>query len=195
MHDSPLAAAPSRSLEPRPKPIPAGVRAACLMMIYEPTDFIAAAKANGLKPETLRRWLHRPEVIGLLRKERAAFRAAICAGNERVLADIRDTSENAMARVHSIKALEGLDAEAVARQPGQVTPGITIRVVHQQAAPPPSGPVIDVTPPVPAVVIPVPRAIAQPVPRHDAAGHRVDDRGRPVDERGNPIFQAPKPWD
>jgi hypothetical protein len=192
MQDSPLAAGPSRSLEPRPKPIPAGVKAACLMMIYEPADFITAAKANGLKPETLRRWLHRPEVIGLLRKERAAFRAAICAGNERVLADIRDTSENAMARVHSIKTLEGLDAEAVARQPGQVSAGITIVIKGAQ----PSATIVDVTPkPVGELIAIVPRAIdAQPAPRHDAAGHRIDDQGRRVDDQGNPIFVPARDW-
>ena len=160
----PLATAPSRSLEPRPRPIPAGVKAACLMMIYEPTDFITAAKANGLKPETLRRWLHRPEVIGLLRKERAAFRAAICAGNERVLASIRDEEDgNQMARVHAIKTLEQLDTEATAHPLVPRAPGFVIIVGQSPPLP------IGQQPPAPPMMVDV-----IPVNRPDKAETDVD---------------------
>jgi hypothetical protein len=158
-------------------------------MVYDGLDFVTAGKANGIKPDHARRWMHRPEVIGLLRKERAALRAALCAANERVLADIRDTSENAMARVHSIKTLENLDEDAAARQPGQVSPGITIRIINQTAVAPP---LVDVTP-APVEVIPVPRTIDHE-PGRDAAGNRIDAQGRKVDQDGNPIFQPSKPW-
>jgi hypothetical protein len=60
-------------------------------MIHEGCDLVVAAQASGLRPDTMRRWLHRPELVGFLRRERAAFRQAICAGNEAVLAEIRVT--------------------------------------------------------------------------------------------------------
>jgi hypothetical protein len=143
----PIAASGSRSAD-RAKRIPQGVKAACLLMIEEGVDFITAAKANGLQPDTMRRWLHRPEVMGFLRRERAAFRQAVCAANESVLAEIRDDREgNQMARVHAVKTLEQLEDSEVAK-PGNVqTPGIVIVI-----SPAPEPPIVDVTPePRPAV--------------------------------------------
>jgi hypothetical protein len=152
MHNPPLASTGSRSPTARPRPIPAAVRSACQAMVHDGIGFIDAAKANGLKPDTMRRWLHRSEVVGLLRRERAAFRVAICAANEAVLASIRDDRDgNQMARVHAVKTLEGLDAEAVARQPGAATPGVVINIL-----PAPTPPVVDVTPP---RSIPVPQCV------------------------------------
>jgi hypothetical protein len=146
---APVAASGSRTSTKRQHHIPQSVKAACLLMIEEAVDFVTAAKACDLKPDTMRRWLHRPEVISFLRRERAAFREAICSANDRVLAQIRDkTDGNAMARVHAVRALEGMAEEASIR-PTNAQPGVTIRVVTivQQGAPgaPPS--TIDVTPP------------------------------------------------
>jgi hypothetical protein len=91
----------------------------------------------------MRRWLHRPELVGFLRRERAAFRQAICASNEAVLADIRDNAANSMSRVAAIKTLEQLDEETSARRAGDTpSPGIVIRVLTVL---PPAVPV-DVTP-------------------------------------------------
>jgi hypothetical protein len=112
-------------------------------MIEEAADFVTAAKACDLKPDTMRRWLHRPEVVGFLRRERAAFREAICSANDRVLAQIRDKVDgNAMARVHAVRALEGMAEEASARPTHAQQPGIVIVVRHVSPAPP----TIDITP-------------------------------------------------
>ena len=97
-------------------------------MVENGADFISAAKSNGLQPQTMRRWLGRAECIAFLRKERARFRATICAQNEAVLAEIRDDRDgNQMARVHAIKTLEQLDEDASLRRTGELpTPGVTI---------------------------------------------------------------------
>jgi hypothetical protein len=96
----------------------------------------------------MRRWLHRPEVISFLRRERAAFREAICSANDRVLAQIRDkTDGNAMARVHAVRALEGMAEEASTRPANAQQPGVVIVVRHVSPAPP----TIDVTPSRPAL--------------------------------------------
>jgi hypothetical protein len=188
MHQPPLASASPRDPDKRPRPIPKGVKAACLLMVYESVDFVTAARANGLQPTTMRRWLHRPEVVSLLRKERRAHREAICSGNETALQRVRDESENSMAKIHAVRALEQLSDGDERSRPGPISPGITINIL------PASAPreLVDVTP---TVTIPVPAAIdARPEPRRDAAGNRIDDRGRPVDERGNPIFVPTRDW-
>ena len=107
----------------RPRRIPQAVKASCLRTVHEAVDFIAAAKANGLRPDTLRRWLHDPAVVGLIRRERAAFRLAICSANERVLADIRDKGENAMARVRAVQVLEGIELHIRSRPMMRSKPG------------------------------------------------------------------------
>ena len=108
--------------------LPEGVKLAIIEMVENGADFISAAKSNGLQPQTMRRWLGRAECIAFLRKERARFRATICAQNEAVLAEIRDDRDgNQMARVHAIKTLEQLDEDASLRRTGELpTPGVTI---------------------------------------------------------------------
>jgi hypothetical protein len=177
MPETPLACSAPRSPTERPKPIPAAVRQACVTMVHEGITFVAAAALHGLKPDRLRRALHRPEVILLLRRERAAFRAAVCAANEAVLASIRDEREgNQMARVHAIRTLEGLDEGAVARLPGSPSPGVTIRIVNQVAVSP--------EPSAPSRVLPSVMIDAQPAP----AGPRRDAAGNLLDKWGNRMF-------
>src|SRR5262249_4618319 len=89
------------------------------------------------------RWLGRAEAINYLRKERARFRATVCAQNEFVLAEIRDDRDgNQMARVHAVRALEQLADTEVARPSNAPSPGVTIRIINQAPQPAP----IDVTP-------------------------------------------------
>jgi hypothetical protein len=151
----PLTAAGSREPQKqRPRQLPANVRQACGLMVYgrdddedcKPLDMIEAAKAAGMKPDVLRRWLDRANVRAYLMAERRTFRAAICAGNEGALQRIRDKSANGMAVVASVRALEQLDEETNARPlDPKAQPGITIRIVHLPATTPPAP--IDRTPP------------------------------------------------
>ena len=61
--DTPFAAAPR--LPEKLRRIPPAVRAAILTMIYDAADLLGAARAHGLKPPTLRKWLHEPVCIAL----------------------------------------------------------------------------------------------------------------------------------
>jgi hypothetical protein len=116
----------------RPRPIPAKVREAISLMVYGRLDdpdcraitFIEAAHETGIKPDVMRRYLDRPEVRTLLLRERRAFRAAICSGNEAALQKVRDTAANGMAVVSAVRALEELDNP---RQPAGVAVNIGVQ--------------------------------------------------------------------
>jgi hypothetical protein len=147
MIGSPIAA--SRRTPSRAVRLPESVKLAIIEMIETGADFISAAKANGLQPQTMRRWLGRAECINFLRKERARFRATVCAQNEAVLAEIRDDREgNQMARVHAVRALEQLADSEVAKPSSAPSPGVTIRIINQQPQQAP----IDVTPMPPRII-------------------------------------------
>jgi len=140
----PFAASSGRDLSEKPRRIPKNVQLACLAMIHQGIDFIAAARANNLKPDTLRRHLSRIETITYIRRERAAFRASLCSQNEFYLAAIRNNSQNAMAATKAISILEAIDDEDRARpaRSGEVqSPGVIIRVLVPQPAP-----MVDITP-------------------------------------------------
>ena len=142
---APFAASGPRSPTERPRQIPPAVKAAASKMIYEGCDLVVAARASGLRPDTMRRWLHRPELVGFLRRERAAYRQAICSGNEHALKSIRDEpGGNAVAKVNSIKCLEDMNEEGSLRRSSDVpSAGVTIRILNIAPQPAP----IDVTPP------------------------------------------------
>ena len=149
MFGTPIAA--SRREPARAVRLPEVVRLAIIEMVETGADFISAAKSNGLQPQTMRRWLGRAECINFLRKERARFRATVCAQNEAVLAQIRDDRDgNQMARVHAIKTLEQLDEDVSLRRGGELpTPGVTIRILNVV----PSAASVDVKPsPAPQII-------------------------------------------
>jgi hypothetical protein len=184
----PLTAAGPRDPQQRPRPIPRNVRDAIRLMIWgkpgdddcAPLDFVEAAKHAGIRPYMLRKYFDRANVRALLRSERRAFREILCCGNEDALRRVRDKSANSMAQVAAVRALEQLsdgDDDRL-RGPSQ-SPGITIRIVQQNAVAPP---MVDVSP---AAVIPVRPAI-EATPTKPA---------RPVDANGDLVFQPSKPWD
>src|ERR1700739_599685 len=121
----------------RPRSIPNKVKEACMAMIYGPpgdaepvpVDFIAAAKLFSMRPNILRKWLHKPAVVQFIRRERSAFRVSICAANEFALRKVRDTSENGMAVIGAARTLEDLHEHEVVQTRGtQQTPGIVINI-------------------------------------------------------------------
>jgi hypothetical protein len=140
----PIAASGSR--EPKkPRTVPKKVRDAIVFMVRgrpddadgKPIDFIEAAKLADVKPDIMRQWLDRPEARAFLRAERVAFRAAVCAGNELALKRVRDGSENGMAVIGSVRALEQIDEEETRPNRGGIvqTPGFVI-VINQPGAEP-----------------------------------------------------------
>jgi hypothetical protein len=114
------------------------------MMIEQGVSFITAAEAIGLRPDSLRRHLRKPEVVGFLRRESSRFRTGVCAANVAVLQDIRDNALNSMSRVAAVRELERQGEVASMQRPGEpVTPGITIKFVTLS----PPTPTVDITPP------------------------------------------------
>jgi hypothetical protein len=175
----PVAASGSREPDRRPKPIPRAVRTVCLLMIYgnvdgqsddpdaAPIDFVTAARIAGIQPHVMRRWLHRPQVIGLIRRERAAFRQALCCGNELALKRVRDRSKNPMGVVASVRALEQMPDDLHSRSAAE-SPHMTIQIVNV-AAPTPAPVTLDHEPQ------PDPRPLDpyKPQVEYDAEGHRI----------------------
>jgi hypothetical protein len=137
----PFGASGPRLPAKRPRGIPPAVQAAALLMIHEKVDFVTAAKANNLAPDTMRRWLNRGELVSFIRRESASFCHAICTGNVRALQEIRDSpGGNAVAKVNSIKQLEDMNERSITQPGERATPGVTIRILNVNSAPagPPS---------------------------------------------------------
>jgi hypothetical protein len=106
-----------------------------------------AAKAAGMTPHGLREALKKAHVRAYWNRGLQVLRESERARNILALADVRDKSENAMARVASVKALEQLvDADDGSRgSEASVTPGLTI-VIRHVLPEPPVREVIDITP-------------------------------------------------
>jgi hypothetical protein len=153
----PVAASGSRSPEKSPRPVPRRIRDVITRMVRgdpqdpdaAPMDFITAARACGVRPDIMRKWLDRPEVRRVLLAERRVFRDILNAANEAALARVRDTSKNGMSVVASVRALTDLaEADQVrsSHGPGAVTqPGMLIIIERGPAMPAPA-PTIDITP-------------------------------------------------
>ena len=123
MIGSPLVA--SRSAPVRPVRLPQAIKDTIVTMVESGANFIVAGQQHGVTPRRMREWLGRPEAISFLRKTRAQFRAAACAGNEHFLVAIR-SGDNSMAAVNAIKVLEQISDTEVARPSNAPSPGVTI---------------------------------------------------------------------
>ena len=147
--------APRQPDRQRARPIPADVKAVIHLMVWGddanpdalPLDMIAACAAAGVKPYRMRRYLDRPAVIAHLRAEHRKFREVVCSGNTAALRKVRDTSENGMAIVASVRALDGMQGEDAARADAP-SPGVTIRIINEAPQPAP----IDITPKSPRII-------------------------------------------
>src|SRR5258706_15530499 len=115
----PIAASGSREAK-KPAPVPKKVKTAIEIMVRgrpddedaKPVDFVEAAKLAGVEAWVVRQWIDRAEGRKFLAAERRAFREAVCAGNELALKRVRDTSENGMAVIGSVRALEDISEDA-----------------------------------------------------------------------------------
>jgi hypothetical protein len=138
----PVAASGAREPERAARRIPSKVRACVVSMVTENLDLVAASQLHGLRPATIRTWLHRPEIAALVRAERKAYRLAISCGTERSLVEVRDNREgNQMARVAAAKAIVEIDRDEYARPAAdRASPGITLKFVTYAA------PTVDITP-------------------------------------------------
>jgi hypothetical protein len=156
--------------------VPARVKKAVAFLIEEKADLQAAALHAGLSTRDLRRYMGQPHVRRYSLEQRQLALEAFCLGSPAALTEIRDTSENSMARVQAVKAGEqlrvgALEDEVTAQKRG---PGLQIVILQpggkQELVPMmPSVPLID------AVPAPAP----EPVPVIPAEDDAPCDRQRP----------------
>jgi hypothetical protein len=134
--------------------VPAKVKVALDLLFNDPNaDLASAAAAVGMPTNRLRDQLKLPHVRRYATQERGAFIDALCAGNAAALKDIRDNSNNAMARVAAVRLAElmkeSLDSPGSALQQRH-SPGLVVVIQNgdgtQQIIPPAPVPMIDVTP-------------------------------------------------
>jgi len=139
-----------------PPAVPQKAKEAIAILLEDPRmDLQLAAKAVGITTYTLRRYLKEPHVRAYLRAEKLALLDAIGAGNPVALKDIRDNSENAMARVNAARGLEIMRNDMVDENRGgpmQTVPGLVVVIAAADGRPaqviaaPTPPPVIDARP-------------------------------------------------
>ena len=88
-----------------------------------------AAAAGSMKPDTLRRYLHRLDVRALIAAEKKAFLAWATSANAQALMGVRDTSVNDAARVRAVLALEELETPRDGRGVNvtSIPPSVSVR--------------------------------------------------------------------
>jgi hypothetical protein len=116
--------------------VPARIKTAVAFLIEQKADLQAAAAAAGLSTRELRRAMGQPHVRRYSLEQRQLALEAFCLGSPAALTEIRDTSENSMARVNAIKAGEQLRIGAIADEAiaQKRTPGLQIVIVQPSGA-------------------------------------------------------------
>jgi hypothetical protein len=148
-------------IEKRDPSVGPQLRAAIQYMIDEKADIVEAALHAKMKPFELRRQLGRPHVRRFAYAQRQIAIEVFCAGSPAALTKVRDTSENGMAVVASIKAGEQLRVGAIEAEGAMQRrqPGLSIVILPADTGGEPRvafqapRPLVDVTPtpqPVPA---------------------------------------------
>jgi hypothetical protein len=130
----PIAAAGER-LPKHARPLGASLKAAARLLVWgfpdgdghRPATLVEAAAAGSMRPDTLRRYLRRPDMRALIASERKALLAWAMGANPQALMSIRDTSLNDAARVRAALALEEIG------EPRQGS-GVTVNVSQQTIA-------------------------------------------------------------
>jgi hypothetical protein len=102
----------------RARPLATSVKAAAKALVWgvesdeghRPATLAEAAAAGSMRVDTLRRYLHRPDVRAVIADEKKAFLAWATSANAQALTSIRDTSVNDAARVRAVLALQELES-------------------------------------------------------------------------------------
>jgi hypothetical protein len=153
--------------------IPAKVKVAIEYLINQKADYQAAALHAQITTLELRRSMGQPHIRRYALEQRQLALEAFCLGSPAALTEIRDTSENSMARVQAVKTGELLRVGAIEEE-GRAqrrAPGLQIVIVsndgkpvaHQPPPPPQMLPALDITPASEAEPVPA-DADAEPSP-------------------------------
>lgn len=119
---------PSATVRNERRRVTGRVKQALDAMVYEGKRFDEAAQQAGLTVRTMRYALERPHCLTYLREQKQVFRASVSAQNIHKLAELRDTSGNAMAQLGAIKVLEQIDSDPQSQSGGIRSPGFMIVV-------------------------------------------------------------------
>ena len=135
----------------RKRGLTTAVRTAIDAMLYDRCTRAQACKRAGFTERALYLALEKSEVAAYWNQGLQVLRVGERATNIHRLCDIRDAADN-MPAVNAVKALEQMDAEAIARPAGQISPGIVIRVLSvANVASVPTGP-SSLAPPSPRII-------------------------------------------
>lgn len=98
-------------------------------MVWQGLDYAQAAIQAGLKAHAIRYALNRQSVKAYYQQQLEVLRASHKARSIHTLADVRDQTDNQMARVQAVKALEQLDdVQHSQGRNAQSSPGFVIVV-------------------------------------------------------------------
>ena len=134
MSDSSLAERPpvSKATQAKVDKLPKRIVDAVEAMVWQGLPFNEAAQQVGLSPRQMRRWLEKPHVVGLLRREKQMLLASDSPRNIHRLREIREAAPN-MPAVQAIRDLEAMQgAQGLLGQASspngiaQSNPGVTI---------------------------------------------------------------------
>jgi len=89
-------------------------------IVWDGLPFTHVFQKLGIPERTAYRWMREPAVIAAIKGEERVLRSSARSGNILALKRIRDTSDNSLAVVQAVKALEQLaDQEQGTAPPGQ----------------------------------------------------------------------------
>jgi hypothetical protein len=138
---------PARQPE-RSKQIRGRLKHAIELMIWNGLARDEAAQQAGMQPHSLYCAFRKAHVKGHYLRELEVLRTSERAKNVHALVSVRDNSENAMAQVAAVKALELLSEESTARTSSvPVSPGLVIQIVAPSPTDRAQDRLVDVTPP------------------------------------------------
>jgi hypothetical protein len=113
------------------------LRRAIEAMVWQASRRPDAAAIAGMTDHSLRCALRKPHVAAALLHEMHVLRTSERPRNVHALVDVRDNSQNDIARVSAAKTLEALCEESTDRARGIVTlPGLTIQIVNAMPSSP-----------------------------------------------------------
>jgi len=110
-------------------------KAAIDAMVWEGLNRKDAAQKAGLKDHALYVALTKPHVKQYYLAQLDVLRTSERARNIHTLAEVRDQTGNAMARVQAVKALEQMDDAQVAGRSAQSVPGLVIQIINNSPSP------------------------------------------------------------
>lgn len=126
-----VAAAKLPARKPKPLQVTPKVAKALSRMVELGETYQDAAAAVGLHIRAMRKALDKPHVLSELRKRKQVFREAVSAQNIHRLAELRDASGNAMAKLGAIKVLEQIGDDPQHQAARQSMPGFNLVIVNR----------------------------------------------------------------